>query len=299
MEFKYVREAQMAMLEMAKVVDGICRKHNITYWITTGSVLGAVRNKGFIKWDDDLDMCFLIDDYHRMIKALKEEVIPNHPHYILYNDHRPFPHTSEFLADTRIVRDFLYPIKIDLARVKSLPNTPEVIQEDRDRVNLLGFISDKLDTLNVQDKTLVQKHLLEGPFFFKRDRYINNFIAYVDGLNKVDENHVYSNIHNDIFATTRKGFNKYSDIFPVKEIEFEGHMFYGPNDVDAYLTVLYGKDYINPPPVEQRVPFSNRLGKSIFPKFMSKVILRTLYTLKAVKASFTLNSKIKKNAPYS
>src|SRR5690554_6259802 len=140
MEFKYLKETQAALLEMAIIIDKKCREHNITYWICTGTVLGAVRNKGFIEWDDDLDMCFPIEDYKKLLKVLKEEVIKEHSYYFLYNDHRPFPHFSDYLADSRVISDNFYPIKIDLVKVKSIPNTKEAIQNDTDRTNLLAYI---------------------------------------------------------------------------------------------------------------------------------------------------------------
>ena len=49
-----LRQAQLVMLRMLKIIDYICRKHDISYWMCSGTLLGAVRHKGFIPWDDDL-----------------------------------------------------------------------------------------------------------------------------------------------------------------------------------------------------------------------------------------------------
>ena len=51
-----VRDVQLVLLEMLKDIDALCKKHNIRYWLTGGSALGAVRHKGFIPWDDDADI---------------------------------------------------------------------------------------------------------------------------------------------------------------------------------------------------------------------------------------------------
>lgn len=293
MEFKYLKEAQSALLEMAIIIDKKCREHNITYWICTGTVLGAVRNKGFIQWDDDLDMCFPVKDYRKLMKVLREEVVKEHPHYFLYNEHRPFPHYSEYLADSRIVSNHLYPIKIDLVKVKSIPNTYKAIQNDIDRTNLIAYIFDKKKKLKIENKALVKDHLFKGSFLFKRERYLKNFIEYVEELDTISENHVYENIYNDTFFSREVQPLNYEDIFPLQELEFEGVSFFAPRNTDKYLSNLYGKNYIIPPPKEKRKPYSNSLRPAKLPMFLMKKLIWTLYFLKAIKGSFTLPFKIK------
>ena len=62
-----LRQAQLVMLRMLKIIDYICRKHDISYWMCSGTLLGAVRHKGFIPWDDDLDICMIREDYERFV----------------------------------------------------------------------------------------------------------------------------------------------------------------------------------------------------------------------------------------
>ena len=63
-----LRQAQLVMLRMLKIIDYICRKHDLRYWLCSGTLLGAVRHQGFIPWDDDLDICMLREDYNRFIQ---------------------------------------------------------------------------------------------------------------------------------------------------------------------------------------------------------------------------------------
>lgn len=72
-----IRKAQLRMLEILVEVDKICRRHNITYWLSCGSMLGAVRHKGFIPWDDDLDIELLKPDYDKLLKILQDELPDN------------------------------------------------------------------------------------------------------------------------------------------------------------------------------------------------------------------------------
>ena len=82
MDDKVLRQLQLTMLETLKVFDAFCRKHDIKYSLYAGSLLGAVRHKGFIPWDDDLDVCMSRAEYDRFV-ALWEAERPDG--YILQN----------------------------------------------------------------------------------------------------------------------------------------------------------------------------------------------------------------------
>ena len=71
---KMLRQLQMLELEMLIEVDRICRKHNIQYNIIGGTLLGSVRHKGFIPWDDDADVAMLRADYERFKKICRAEL---------------------------------------------------------------------------------------------------------------------------------------------------------------------------------------------------------------------------------
>ena len=57
---------------LLKLLKAVCEKHGIPYWILGGTLLGAVRHKGFIPWDDDIDVGMLREDYHRLREVLKD-----------------------------------------------------------------------------------------------------------------------------------------------------------------------------------------------------------------------------------
>ena len=68
-----LRRHQLKMLEMLKYVDELCRKHDIPYYLSGGTLLGAVRHQGFIPWDDDLDIILMKKDFRRLLKVLRNE----------------------------------------------------------------------------------------------------------------------------------------------------------------------------------------------------------------------------------
>ena len=72
-----LRRQQDIMLEMVCVLDQICRKHGIPYFLYGGTLLGAIRHNGFIPWDDDLDVGLMRSDYLRLMEVLPRELPPH------------------------------------------------------------------------------------------------------------------------------------------------------------------------------------------------------------------------------
>ena len=67
-----LREAQLLMVDILEDVHKLCEKHNLRYFLDAGTLIGAVRHKGFIPWDDDIDLCMLRTEYKKMIPIAKE-----------------------------------------------------------------------------------------------------------------------------------------------------------------------------------------------------------------------------------
>lgn len=65
-----IKKAQSINLLLLKEFDRFCKKHNVEYRLDSGTLLGAVRHKGFIPWDDDCDVCMKKNEYNKFIKAL-------------------------------------------------------------------------------------------------------------------------------------------------------------------------------------------------------------------------------------
>ena len=63
-----LRRIQLRVLEILKIIDSICKKHDILYWLEGGALLGAVRHGGFIPWDDDIDIQILRKDRKKLKK---------------------------------------------------------------------------------------------------------------------------------------------------------------------------------------------------------------------------------------
>ena len=82
MDNHVLRRLQLTQLEILKVFDQFCRQNDLKYSLYAGSLLGAVRHKAFIPWDDDLDVCMSRNEYESFIKLWKKAPPPG---YILQN----------------------------------------------------------------------------------------------------------------------------------------------------------------------------------------------------------------------
>ncbi|KAK3715040.1 hypothetical protein QZH41_002680 [Actinostola sp. cb2023] len=74
MAFHRLRQAQLAMTRLLGLLDLVARKHNITYWLTSATLLGAVRHKGFIPWDSDVDIEIPLDQYEQFFKNASRDL---------------------------------------------------------------------------------------------------------------------------------------------------------------------------------------------------------------------------------
>ncbi len=92
-----IRKIQLLVLLMFFDFDRICQKYHLTYYFAGGSILGAVRHKGFIPWDDDIDITMPRDDYNRFLKVAPGELSPE---FRLDKDCRPFCHNRIEIKDT-------------------------------------------------------------------------------------------------------------------------------------------------------------------------------------------------------
>ncbi len=71
LEKEEIKEIQLALLDY---IDETCKKHDIPYFLSYGTMLGAIRHKGMIPWDDDIDISLYREDYERLLKILRKKI---------------------------------------------------------------------------------------------------------------------------------------------------------------------------------------------------------------------------------
>jgi lipopolysaccharide cholinephosphotransferase len=236
---KTIKEAQLIMLDMLIEFDKICKKHKLEYWLDSGTLLGGIRHDGFIPWDDDVDISMPVEDYKKFCEVAQSEL-----------------KKSMFLQHAQTDREFPY----DYMKIRdSRATIVEFHEEGRDVKYNQGLFLDIFPMLAIKDckfHNLIYRYSFVAIRFFSakkfeqkslRKLFVNLLHKMHLGFLKKDTKIIYGGEMPDV-----AGSFSYDEIFPLKKIKFEGLEFLAPKDGDAYLRELYGKDYMQLPPLEKR-----------------------------------------------
>lgn len=242
-----LRKAQMRMLDILQVIDAICRKHNIPYFLDGGSLIGAVRHGGFIPWDDDLDIAVMRNDFVRLRKILQQELPTN----LVYQDSTTdynFPLLIGKVRDTKsyFEEEFTHKLKqkgiyVDIIPMEKVPSIKWKAKLDYWYGHCFRAIHNYTDT---KDKVLSCCVMPFAWILVQLTRLFNH-------LSKSKQiAHVYG----------WKAYNGFSslDVFPVKRIPFENIEVYVPKNPDAVLKALFG-NYMQIPPEDKRIIHTGKI----------------------------------------
>lgn len=214
-----LRTFQLAELELLKKVDRVCKKHGIQYWLDFGSMLGAIRHKGFIPWDDDVDIAMLRRDYEKFLSVLDEE----------------FPadvYTTNSLGFLQIhVKGTMLQIDIFIYDQAADAWFPEgeiernFIQRIYNAASKLKFSID----LEHEQKECIVNYTYNQCKQLTREEILDGREAAING-----------NIFRAIEVPVGKRFSmKYEWVFPLKMADYEGTPFPIPQNTDAILFLNY------------------------------------------------------------
>lgn len=250
---------QNHLLPLLKEVDRVCKEYQIPYFLCAGSALGAVRHKGFIPWDDDIDIGMLRKDYERFLQIADESLAKG---FLLMDANRA---PNYYVCHAKVFRNHTALVNRETSHLKIhhgfyLDIFPfDIIPEKEELQDKMYWEQKSARGLYTKMKKK-QKYL--GKNIFKK--YIANENYYL--LKLKSDKKLLDRIHTiltqyindkpmwiaDFFAPyNKKLFFQYEDIFPVVEGEFEGENYPIPRNVDRYLTIMYG-DYMTLPPENKR-----------------------------------------------
>ena len=242
-----------------------CEANNIRYFGFGGTAIGALRHKGFIPWDDDIDVCLPAEDFNKLLDIYDKEWSEK---YSIMNTERdinyPFPTTRIMLKGTQFCEEALAPLPLDLGIFLDVYCFDNVSDDEKEYkkqafdawfwshmrilvdvprpVILADGIKGKLLKAAVTMGRGVCKLLhLSTQKMYEREQEARNRFAHVKTKR-------IAYLHD-----TDRFVNTYpvDEVFPVDKLDFDGIQVAFPNQNDKFLRMLYG-DYMQMPPVEKR-----------------------------------------------
>lgn len=255
---KILRDLQLTEVEMLDEIVRICKKYDLQYFLIGGTLLGAVRHKGFIPWDDDLDIAMPRNDYEKFQKVCVEELtekyylhsIDTDPEYWVSfikvrKKNTIFEPVQDSTIDTKYKGVYIDIFPLDNARRENS------IMQDIQAYMCKGLTSFQYRRRGATmiTKTPIGIKLLSPLLGMFSIKTISNWISTIMQWNKDDNAEYFVNIGS--FIDFHKQTMPKEAFLPATSVEFEGKLYDAPKDFDYVLHRLYG-DYMKLPPVEKR-----------------------------------------------
>ena len=258
------RRLQLVELSLIKEFDRVCRANGIRYTIFCGTLLGAVRHKGYIPWDDDADIAMLREDYENF-KLVADQMDPSigffqdhdndHEYLWGYGKLRKTGTTHKRTGQEHIhCKDGIY---VDIFPLDDIPlSVPGQLWQ-----NFICFVNRKILWSKVA--SVSGKGISKAWYSFLALTSVDTVYKRMGRYTKKSRNDSPNMVRNLLFPSfgtlyvknpinERYGMKK-EWFLNVQDYEFEGCRFLGMSDADAFLKHMYN-DYMTLPPPEKRVP---------------------------------------------
>lgn len=256
-----IEELKRIQLEILIQVRDFCDKNKLMYFLAYGTLLGAVRHKGYIPWDDDIDIMMPRKDYEIFINSFNGNVSNMKVAAPELDKNYYAPYANVFDLRTSLNEPYLHHrinnmgVKIDLFPIDSVPDDHEKYLKLCKRTKLLNSLRGiKVSRLSYYSGiTKIKLVIMKLACSLIPFHYIHNLIM----LNGQAYNQKETNfVDITVFMTIiNRRFPK-DVINNFTEVEFEGLKFKAPKDYDKCLKSLFG-DYMKLPPVEKRIALHN------------------------------------------
>lgn len=262
MEKLTLRETQLAEFDvLCALVDFLDNQH-LQYMLAYGTLLGAIRHKGFIPWDDDIDIEMPREDYEKLKQIVKDGKFTSNKYIIRLPGDKGYQYpfikagTMEYIAeDTTFADGFNQYLWVDIFPVDNFPASKKKCDIFANillfRMRTLQFNSHKIKKVTFKRLAFWCYSKLAVALFGGYANYAKHIDRAAYKLGK--KNAGSGMVGQGVWEETHDFYNTYS-MFPAKKDEsfpFEGRVFNIPADYDATLKEAYG-DYMQLPPIDKR-----------------------------------------------
>ena len=247
-KMKKVWNVELNCLEIFKA---ICKKHNLTYYAINGTLLGAVRHKGFIPWDDDIDVGMPRKDYEEFLIFAEKEIKP--PYYLqTYKSERSFTMDMAKLRNsdttgftkTEALNDTNKGIFIDIFPIDNVPDDITVRETEdkkhRFQMHIVSAVSKKANYQGLSGRIANIFRKIASMFVTQsvKEKMLNKIVKDIKKYN--DDPTVYCGMRS--FWAKNPFIWRVEDCKEVKDVPFEKTLISIPAGFDRILTEIYG-DY--------------------------------------------------------
>lgn len=254
-----LRKLQLEELEILKKLIEICKKNKIQYFILGGTFLGAIRHKGFIPWDDDIDIGMPRNDYEKFIELFsKYEKEDFKLEKLKYRYFIKIVNKNITVKSNTGINSEIIGAWIDIFPLDGMPSN--IFKK---RIHMFGILfwramfqfSNFSRAVNVKQnkRPIYEKILISIGRIFKLENILNNF----EIEKKLDKCLKKYNYENSEFVGNFMGAYKFKEMFhkkiydEINEYEFEGIKLIAPKNYNFVLKQLYG-NYMKLPSIEER-----------------------------------------------
>lgn len=241
-----IDEKKKAMLEMLQSFAECCERNGVRYWLDGGTLIGAARHKGYIPWDDDIDVMIPRTDVKRL-KEITGGYIG--PYYLMDPDERIYDFDEHWrLCDNRYVvksiKSGVYrPLFIDILPMVGFPDDQKEIEQLFRKLKILRLIRQWTAGPLWHGTTIPRRiyHLLMRPIglLIGYNRIMNE-IERLKNVYEFDEKEYVGNMCSEVAEW--RGKVRRLDYIRKNYLEFEGDLYSVPGNYVEYLEPLYGKN---------------------------------------------------------
>ena len=250
MNKEILKKLHEAEIEILDEIARVCDENNIKYFIMFGTLLGAVRHKGFIPWDDDIDIAMMREDYMKFLEIAPKKLKPKFFLDNINNSKNWYLCFSKVKnRNTIFVEESV--LEVDCSKNIFVDIFPIDYVKDNHLSKKLIFKEKIVEFLNSVMRTNTFKKIESEKTYL-----VSKFMSNKTAMKLIDKICISKSKTNYLmfFSWGLSGsfFAPKNIFFPLTKIDFEGKKYYAPKNSQEVLTVLYGENYMQLPPIEER-----------------------------------------------